>query len=965
MSWLADLHIHSHYSRATGRQLNLEQLDLWAGYKGLALLGTGDCTHPGWLEEIGQRLAPAEPGLYVLKPDYRLRSAQAVGGAQASPVRFVVSGEISSIYKKGARTRKVHTVVVLPSLEAAWQLSQRLGRLGNVTSDGRPILGLDAKHVLEVVLEIEPTALVIPAHIWTPWFSVLGSKSGFDSLAECYEDLVGHIYAVETGLSSDPPMNWRLRDLDRFTLVSNSDAHSPQKIGREANIFTGELSYPALAAALRTGQGFGGTIEFFPHEGKYHLDGHRKCGQRLEPADSKKLQGLCPVCGKPLTLGVLHRVLELADRPAQERPAAAKPFEHLIPLPEIIGEVLECGPETKKAQELYFRLLAKLGPELAILRQVELDAVAREGGALLAAGLDKMRRGEVHIQGGYDGEYGTIRLFGPGERQELTRQARFWTLPAAAGTPEPAPAVREPVGGSGAAAPPPVEPPQSGGEGEAPWRQGLNPSQLAAVTHRGGPLLVQAGPGTGKTRTLTHRVAYLVETGSVPPERILAVTFTRQAAQEMRTRLQQLLPAGAAARLQIKTFHALGLEVLGSGNEGERRVIGEEERRALLQEIALEHGRDPKTLDLLLSRQKQELRYPADLPADLPWRPAYAAYEEALARQGCYDFDDLVSRAVLSLQRHPRQLAAWQSRFGAILVDEYQDLNYGQYQLLRLLTGPDYEELCVIGDPQQAIYGFRGASPEYFQRFTQDWPQARAITLTTTYRLPPPVLALAQSVLGDGIAALTSSNPTSLPPVLLEAADAAAEARQIARLIDFLVGGGSHLALEDLRLRYAAEPSPASFRDIAVLYRFHALGATLQPYLQEAGIPCQLARESLGPEVSGIDLQAEKVTLLTLHAAKGLEFPYVIIIGCEAGLLPYEGTAAGDVDPAEERRLLYVGLTRASRQLFLSSVRQRYLWGERGSGTLPAWLQARRQDLAANPVAAPASQSRPRQRRLF
>ena len=382
MELIADLHIHSHYSRATGRQLNLEQLDLWAAYKGIALLGTGDCTHPGWLTEIAQRLEPAAEGLYRLRPDLQLPRRCGIFQSDNYPAaRFLITGEISSIYKKNGLTRKVHTLVLLPSLEAGEKLSRRLGSLGNVTSDGRPILGLDAKHVLEVVLETDPDSLVIPAHIWTPWFSVLGSKSGFDSLEECYEDLVGHIYALETGLSSDPPMNWRLSSLDKYVLVSNSDAHSPQKIGREANLLDIDLSYPALAAALKTKEGFLGTLEFFPDEGKYHLDGHRKCEQRLEPGDSKKFQGRCPVCGRPLTLGVLHRVLDLADRPPDARPATAKPFQHLISLSEILAEVLQCGPATKKVDELYFRLLEKLGPELEILRHTPLADLAAAGGA--------------------------------------------------------------------------------------------------------------------------------------------------------------------------------------------------------------------------------------------------------------------------------------------------------------------------------------------------------------------------------------------------------------------------------------------------------------------------------------------------------------------------------------------------------------------------------------------------------
>jgi len=973
MAWLADLHIHSHFSRATGRQLNLEQLDLWAAYKGIALLGTGDCTHPGWLAEISERLQPAEAGFYTLKPEYRQSSPQGtVAHLDQTPVRFVISGEISSIYKKNGKTRKVHTLVVLPSLTAGQQLSQRLGRLGNVTSDGRPILGLDAKHVLELVLEIDPAALVIPAHIWTPWFSVLGSKSGFDSLEECYEDLIDQIFALETGLSSDPPMNWRLRTLDRFTLVSNSDAHSPQKIGREANLFATEFSYPAMAAALRTGEGFAGTIEFFPDEGKYHLDGHRKCAQRLEPGDSKKFRGLCPVCGKPLTLGVLHRVLDLADRPPAEAPSGAKPFEHLIPLPEIIGEVLQCGPETKKAQELYFRLLAKLGPELNILREIPLADLAREGGALLAAGIDKMRRGQVHIQGGYDGEYGTIRLFTHGERQELTRQPRFWLAGPEQSSPTERPSTADPPLPAGCVAEPAAATanPQRAAnvlDRQEPWLQGLNPAQLAAVTHWHSPVLVQAGPGTGKTRTLTHRVAHLVQTGAVPPEKILAVTFTRQAAGEMAARLQQLLADEAVVQqLHIKTCHALGAWLLQSWGQGDRQVVSEDERQPLLQGIARQFELDPKTLDRLISDQKQALRYPEDVAPAVPWRPAYEAYERVLAQQGWWDFDDLVARPVVTLRRRPELLAAWQSRFAAILVDEYQDLNQAQYELLRLLAPPDYQNLFVIGDPHQAIYGFRGARPEYFQRFAQDWPQARTITLTETYRLPAPLLGLAAQALGApaGAVPAITRNPVDLPPVLLEAADTRSEAAQIARLIDFLVGGGSHLALEDLRLRYADGNASASFKDIAILYRFHALGESLQKYLQEAGIPCQLAREAMGPEVSGIDLQAEKVTLLSLHAAKGLEFEYVFIIGCEAGLLPYEPADPTTVDPDEERRLLYVGLTRASRQIFLSSVRQRYLWGEPGSGRLPAWLQAVRPQLLANPLAA-GRQPRPRQRSLF
>ena len=436
METIADLHLHSRYSIATGKEADLEHLDLWGRYKGVQVVGTGDCTHPKWLQEMAAKLEPVAEGTYVLKPELALPLNLKGPAWQEGPaVRFVITGEVSAIYKKAGRVRKVHLLLLLPGLEAAQKLSQRLGRLGNVASDGRPILGLDAKYLLELVLEIDPQSLVIPAHIWTPWFSVLGSKSGFDSLEECFEGELKHVYALETGLSSDPAMNWRVGALDRFLLVSNSDAHSPQKLGREANLFTVDPTYPDLAQALRTKEGFAGTLEFFPQEGKYHLDGHRSCGLRLTPEEAEALKGLCSQCGKPLTYGVLHRVEDLADRPAGAAPPGARPYESLIALPEVLAEVLQVGPASKKLRQRYFRLLETLGPELGILRRAPLEALAREGGevgALLAHAVDQMRRGQVHIAGGYDGEYGEIRLFTPEERRRLQGQGAFFSLPQAA-----------------------------------------------------------------------------------------------------------------------------------------------------------------------------------------------------------------------------------------------------------------------------------------------------------------------------------------------------------------------------------------------------------------------------------------------------------------------------------------------------------------------------------------------------
>ena len=313
MRFYADLHIHSKYSRATSRDCDLENLAYWGRKKGITVIGTGDFTHPGWIAEIKDKLIPAEPGLFRLREDIEKAVFAKLPPSCRGTVRFTLSVEISTIYKKGDKTRKVHHLVYAPSIEKAEAINKKLGSIGNIRSDGRPILGLDSRHLLEIVLNAGDDCYIVPAHIWTPWFSVLGSKSGFDRVSECYGDLSEHIFAVETGLSSDPEMNWRVSHLDRYRLVSNSDAHSPQKLGREACVFETDMDYYAMRAALRTGKGYGGTAEFFPEEGKNHLDGHRKCETLLRPAESPKLNGLFPACKKPLTLGVMYRVEELAD----------------------------------------------------------------------------------------------------------------------------------------------------------------------------------------------------------------------------------------------------------------------------------------------------------------------------------------------------------------------------------------------------------------------------------------------------------------------------------------------------------------------------------------------------------------------------------------------------------------------------------------------------------------------------
>lgn len=408
MKIIADLHIHSRFSMATSKEGTPENLDFWARKKGISLIGTGDFTHPVWREELKERLVSEGNGLYRLREAYVKEESRKFPG---EGTRFVVSGEISSIYKKNGKTRKVHNVILLPSLEAADAMAQRLEKIGNIHSDGRPILGLDSHDLLEMMLDVCPEGILIPAHIWTPHFSVLGAKSGFDSVEECFEELAPYIHALETGLSSDPAMNWRISKLDRYQLVSNSDAHSPSKLGREANLLDIDCSYEGLYRAIQTGEGLEGTVEFFPEEGKYHFDGHRKCGVSLSPVEAERLGGICPVCGKKLTMGVDHRVEQLADRAEGFVKKDGKKYESLVPLPEVISTCMGYSAASKKVQGCFEQMIQTLGTEFDILRNVPSEDIKSCAGERIAEGIENVRTGNVKRIPGYDGEYGKIELF--------------------------------------------------------------------------------------------------------------------------------------------------------------------------------------------------------------------------------------------------------------------------------------------------------------------------------------------------------------------------------------------------------------------------------------------------------------------------------------------------------------------------------------------------------------------------
>lgn len=408
MKMIADLHIHSRFSMATSKEGTPENLDFWARKKGISLIGTGDFTHPVWREELKERLVSEGNGLYRLRDAYVKEESRKFPG---EGTRFVVSGEISSIYKKNGKTRKVHNVILLPSLETADAMAQRLEKIGNIHSDGRPILGLDSHDLLEMMLDVCPEGILIPAHIWTPHFSVLGAKSGFDSVEECFEELAPYIHALETGLSSDPAMNWRISKLDRYQLVSNSDAHSPSKLGREANLLDIDCSYEGLYRVIQTGEGLEGTVEFFPEEGKYHFDGHRKCGVSLSPVEAERLGGICPVCGKKLTMGVDHRVEQLADRAEGFVKKDGKKYESLVPLPEVISACMGYSTASKKVQGCFEQMIQTLGTEFDILRNVPSEDIKSCAGERIAEGIENVRTGNVKRIPGYDGEYGKIELF--------------------------------------------------------------------------------------------------------------------------------------------------------------------------------------------------------------------------------------------------------------------------------------------------------------------------------------------------------------------------------------------------------------------------------------------------------------------------------------------------------------------------------------------------------------------------
>jgi len=1007
VKFLADLHIHSYLSRATSRNLTLEHIHRSAQRKGITVVATGDFTHPRWFAELREKLVPTDSGLFALREDLARAMSDGIPPACHAPVHFALSVEVSSIYKRDGKVRKVHNLAYAPDFDTAARISTRLARIGNIASDGRPILGLDSRDLLEIVRESSPDAFLVPAHIWTPWFSALGEKGGFDAISDCFADLAGEIFAVETGLSSDPAMNWRISALDRFALVSNSDAHSPDKLGREANLFDCELSYFAIRDALRNQrEGLLGTVEFFPEEGKYHFDGHRGCGVSLTPAEARRAGGLCPSCGKRLTPGVLGRVEALADRPEGVRPEGAKPFRCFVPLAELLGELMDVGAGSARVGREQERLLSRVGPELALLGDLPLEELGRDGPPLLGEAIERMRAGRVHLKPGYDGEYGVVKVFDPDERRRLLTQRSFgFALQRDPEKPLPSsPTVPAPLQRPAAVALPANAP--------LPELPELNAEQACAVLHPGGPLLVLAGPGTGKTRVLTRRIARLVQQG-VDARSICAITFTRRAAGELRDRLADLLGPGAAP-IEACTFHALGLALLREFHEPaglapDFEILDEQTRMEAIEAAAKEAGatRSGK-LAAAIGLAKAKLLGPEHCAPEIA--PAYAAYQRALEARNALDFDDLVLRAVRLLERSDETLALARERCRYLLVDEYQDVNPAQEQMVLLLAPPGPEtQICVVGDPDQAIYGFRGSDPTCIERFVSHYRDAAVVALRVNYRSPAAIVHAATRVIegtrGRAPRPIEPIASASLPIERIERVRAAGEAEEahfIACEIERALGGTS-LASIDAGQANGQNDAHLAFHDIAVLFRTSAQANAIGVALDRLGIPYQrvvddalmsrprvvelleelrkladekgataddavlvadrivrLAPVNADPErraaaellatfavpfgqdlaeflaaiplwqAGDVSLVAKKVALLTLHAAKGLEFPLVFIAGCEEGLLPLQqpGHPPADLaDLEEERRLLYVGMTRARSRLVLTEARRRLVRG--------------------------------------
>ena len=1087
MKFIADLHIHSRYSRATAKNLDFENLYYTAQIKGITVIGTGDFTYPAWIREIESKLEETEPGLFSLKKEIARDIDKTIPENCRNPVRFILQTEISNIYKKDGRVRKNHNLVYFPDIASVKKFNAKLDAIGNIKSDGRPILGMDAADLLRIMLDINDKGFFVPAHIWTPWFSMFGSKSGFDSIEECFGSLKSHIFAVETGLSSDPPMNWRIEDLDNVRLISNSDAHSPGYLGRNASVFNTDLSFFHICQALEKNdlEKYQGTLDMYPHQGKYHYDGHRKCNICLNPASTAQIDGICPECGKKVTYGVLNRVQELATRPEGYVPENRHGFKSIIPLADILSEIFEVGPKTKKVAAYYTKAIEALGPELGILLDKSAEKIDSANVPLLAEAIMKMRTGDIKIDPGYDGEFGKVKLFSRQEKERLKGEKNLlFNLPAQGAEPRETKLVvkqniKKKSSKKNLKTEQPVKP--------KGLLDGLNPGQKKAVESSARAMVIQAGPGTGKTRTLTAKIAYLVSKKNIIPGNILALTFTNKAARQLEQRIDKYVPRTKSPVLAA-TFHSFCLKLLKE-YKGFNAAIADDSLRISLIKEAI--GEDVKKgmankIDQLICFCKQNLLGPDDDLKNLindvepgAFKKIYQTFQVLCQEQNVADFEDLIFMTVKMLVKEERTLSSVRKQYQYIFIDEYQDLNFGQYELAKMISHGKH--IVVIGDPDQSIYGFRGSDNKYFNRFADDFLGCEKIVLTKNYRSTQTILdasfqMINKSLDRDEKFKVFSDKASAKKLIIKETASEQAEAVAIGKMIEKLVGGISFFSMDTGKVDLETQKE-YSFADFAILCRTRKQCETFINVFEKEGIPFQTADKkslvemngicqlisfcrimaksesfidiervfhyfgaslgkqergkwyklyknscalnqdimesfgrtdtdtsgiketsktkistiakklrdlgeeikncdnktairivctktglqdiienndktkqefekllsiarlyndlkgfldaiALNQDVDAIGFNMEKVSLMTMHAAKGLEFPVVFVAGCEQGLVPFAKDGENIDGLEEERRLFYVAMTRAMDILCLTYAKKRTIYGK-------------------------------------
>ncbi len=835
MEYIADLHIHSRFSRATSKASTIPGLAAWAQIKGIHVIGTGDFTHPGWFAHLTETLEEAEPGFFKLKdeikPDFSTFPHFAINPPPLD-VRFVLTSEISSIYKRGGKVRKVHNVLFAPDLDSVRRINSRLAGIGNIESDGRPILGLDSRDLLEILLEEAPEGFLVPAHIWTPWFSLFGSKSGFDTIEECFGDLSSHIFALETGLSSDPDMNRLISALDRFTLISNSDCHSPGKLGREANIFSTGFDYFSMREAIRSPQNqegeqlFSGTIEFFPEEGKYHCDGHRKCKICCEPLQTRKLEGLCPECGRPLTIGVLYRVMELADRREPVYPPGSPKVYSIVPLPELISELVSVGPASKKVMNTYAGLINTFGSEFTLLLKTPVEEIGKKS-PMLAEAIRRIRSGKVIRNPGYDGEFGKIRVFADNEREEFAGQLNLFQTPSPPRKKKkrqkPQPDLFQ------------ADNPAKRKKKNQERKKKLNPEQQQIVQSQARHIIVKAGPGTGKTFTLVARLASLLQEKSP----CTVITFTNKAADELRLRIEG---KKSTPDIFIGTFHGYCLRYLREV-EADLQVAGPGLRTFILRQLYPELGRQgirncaDKISEYLTSLAIFKNSHPVGLQK----------YFELLSSRNLIDIDAVVPHMIGLLTRNNETFKKILEQTGPLYIDEFQDLNQSQYQLVKILAGK--LPVFAIGDPDQAIYGFRGSDPAFFFDFIHDL-KPHCYSLVRNYRSAPHIVQAATDVIRHNDNRKDFKQPRAIRKddgkiYYHRAGSAEQEARFIVSRIEQILGGTSHREIDKIAGRKNKGKATTgdgkfSFSDIVVLYRTGRQADVLAEIFGDHGIPHQV-----------------------------------------------------------------------------------------------------------------------------